>query len=129
MTTELEVNVGLDDELFESLASQMSDEADRWQKANTLLANALQLAQRGEHESALDLCNEVICLFPDWAEAYGSRAHCFVRLGQVPRAIEDFTRALELKPGNVASTIESFFHRGRAEALYGRDLVRRLAGA
>jgi tetratricopeptide (TPR) repeat protein len=46
---------------------------------------------------------EAIRLKPDDDDAYHNRAHCYFRLGEYARAIEDFDAVLRLDPDNPAS--------------------------
>jgi tetratricopeptide (TPR) repeat protein len=54
----------------------------------------------GEHERALQDCDEAILLNPDYASAYNNRGAAQSALGANERALQDYDRALRLDPAN-----------------------------
>jgi tetratricopeptide (TPR) repeat protein len=63
----------------------------------------------GDCDRELEAQNEVVRLWPT-ASSYGTRGYAYVRKGDLDRAIGDFTRALDLEPGN------GFSYTGRGSA-------------
>ena len=69
----------------------------------------------GQHEAAVDDCNEAIRLKPDYAEAYINRGAAKAALGQHDDAIADYGEAIRLRSG----LAEAYYHRGVAKIALG----------
>lgn len=66
--------------------------------ARELLTQAVQAAQRGESQKAVDLLTAVIQQDPQLAEAYYLRGRENFRLGNVKKSVADFDRYVQLEP-------------------------------
>jgi lipoprotein NlpI len=64
----------------------------------TLLQEATQAAQRGEHERAIERLNETIAKSPETAIAWYLRGREHFRAGKIKESVADFDKYVTLKP-------------------------------
>ncbi len=62
----------------------------------TLRNRALLLAERGEHEEAIELTGKAIQLKADSASCYGVRGSSYLAQGQLPKALADYDKAVDI---------------------------------
>lgn len=65
---------------------------------DAILDEAVAAFQAGDFETAIVLLNEVLTIDQSNAEAFAIRGVSYSQLGSLSRAIDDFTRAIELVP-------------------------------
>jgi tetratricopeptide (TPR) repeat protein len=85
----------------------------RWEgarEAGRRYRQALALAERGEHERAIEELTESVRLDGSNADAFRERAALALRRGDARRAVDDYTEALRLQPEMAAA------HLGRGQA-------------
>ncbi len=83
-------------------------EAEAW---GELLSLGVALGLRGHHDEALRCFDAVIKGMPEPpAEAYFNRGVAWYHKGEYDRAIQDYTKAIELKPDDA----EAYYNRGLA---------------
>jgi tetratricopeptide (TPR) repeat protein len=77
----------------------------------------------GDHEAAISCFDKALTLNPKFAEAYYDRGWAWHTLQEYDKAIEDFTKAIELAANNVTAYIA----RGRAKwsAYKTKELIKR----
>jgi tetratricopeptide (TPR) repeat protein len=68
-------------------------------------ANAMAARLGGNHATAVDELSKAIELAPETSAYYYWRADSEIRLGQYDDAVRDYTRALDLRPGDRASMV------------------------
>jgi tetratricopeptide (TPR) repeat protein len=70
---------------------------------------ALELFKQGDYQGARGLLNEIIDVDRTHAGAYSNRGLCHLALGDLARAVQDFSRAVTIKPDFPAP----YVYRGR----------------
>lgn len=65
-------------------------------EAQSTLDNALQLLQKKNYVSAMDICNELLAATPDDPAALGVRSQIHTALGQYGQAMQDADKALSI---------------------------------
>ncbi|MDF1862873.1 MAG: tetratricopeptide repeat-containing glycosyltransferase family protein [Verrucomicrobiales bacterium] len=70
-----------------------------------LFAKAYELQQSGDFSAALEMYSAFVKLNPGSPSGFNNRGNCLRSLGEDGRAIQDFTRALELEPNRSSSRL------------------------
>jgi len=73
------------------------------QELEEMLEQVEELYMQARDDEALPLCEQIVAAYPDSPEAYCARGRA--RRGEAELAIEDFDRAIELKPDCIAAYI------------------------
>ncbi len=68
-----------------------------------LADQAYRIGKAGDHISGLRVCDEAMKLCPDSAVAHNNRGCALANLGRYDEAIEEFKKAIELIPRNIAT--------------------------
>ena len=89
---------------------------DKHDLATAFKNRASAYDDKHKHDLALNDYTQAIALDPQGADIFNGRGTTWTALGQYARAIEDFSRALELKPGFAIATSNRCF----AKALWGQ---------
>jgi tetratricopeptide (TPR) repeat protein len=71
------------------------------------------------YQEALELADRGLKVAPDYADLLDTRGVALYRLGQFDKAVEDFSRCVDLYPANARATTSSYFHLARAHAKLG----------
>src|SRR5690606_27195582 len=87
-------------ELAASTAGSSAGAADASAPAGGLQA-AQQAMQRQQFAEAIEILSRVVVEQPDSAVAHFKLANCYAVSGKPDEALNHFTRAVELAPGNV----------------------------
>ena len=87
--------------------------------------------ERGKYNEALDIAQNGLVRSPVYLDLLDTRGMVFFRMGNFEKAIEDFTKCVQLYPTNVPSAVASHFHLGRAYAARGEknEAIRYLKSA
>jgi len=76
--------------------------------------------EQGKYQQALELAQRGLKIAPNYIDLIDTRGVAYYRLGQLNKAVEDFTRCIELYPKEVPSIVTSHFHLARAFAGLGQ---------
>jgi len=76
--------------------------------------------EQGKYQQALELAQRGLKIAPNYIDLIDTRGMAYYRLGQLNKAVEDFTRCIELYPRGVPSIVISHFHLARAFAGLGQ---------
>jgi tetratricopeptide (TPR) repeat protein len=85
-------------EVQAAFRSRLDRSRGRFKKAQYLRIQALYLAEAALLEPAIQLLNELLGEYPEPSQlssAMMQRAQCFYRMSQIPKAIDDYRRALQ----------------------------------
>ncbi|MEW5895186.1 MAG: tetratricopeptide repeat protein [Candidatus Omnitrophota bacterium] len=82
----------------EPLPEKESFEAPSYQ---TLLAQALELAKKGQYDEAIAEIDKIVNFFGDIPDLFMYRAGINQELGKTEEAIKDFSKAIKLEPENI----------------------------
>lgn len=63
-----------------------------------LVEQAKTFFQKGQYDSAIQYCNEIIIAYPQSELAYHSRGAAYNAKGDIERAFKDYNKAIELNP-------------------------------
>lgn len=74
----------------------------------------------GNCREALDLAQRGLRTSPKYIDLIDTRGVAYYKLGQYDKAIQDFTRCLEMYPHGTSSAVASYLHLGRALAKVGQ---------
>jgi len=72
-------------------------------KINKMMQAVLDKMRVSDFESALAICNEIIELKPDYAEAWNKRATIYFQLRKYEESLADIAKTLELEPRHFGS--------------------------
>ena len=72
--------------------------------------------EHGKYQQALELAQSGLAKTPDYVDLIDTRGVIYYRLGEFNKAVQDFTRCIELYPAETPSAVASYFHLGRAFA-------------
>ncbi len=100
-------------ELSEEDRDDLRERLRQWQdarKAEQHFRQALNHAQKGELDRAIEELTETVRLNPRNSDAFRERGALALRRSKAQQAVEDFTQALKLQPGMANA------HLGRGEA-------------
>lgn len=75
----------------------------------------------GRYQQALELAQQGMRKSPAYADLIDTRGVIYYRLGEYHKAVEDFTKCLELHPKDSPSLTASYFHMARALAALGQS--------
>jgi tetratricopeptide (TPR) repeat protein len=70
--------------------------------------------EHGRYQQALELTQSGLEKTPDYVDLIDTRGVIYYRLGEFNKAVQDFTRCIELYPVEVPSVVVSYYHLGRA---------------
>jgi tetratricopeptide (TPR) repeat protein len=70
--------------------------------------------EHGRYQQALELTQSGLEKTPDYVDLIDTRGVIYYRLGEFNKAVQDFTRCIELYPAEVPSVVASYYHLGRA---------------
>lgn len=70
---------------------------------------------QGKYEQALELVQKGLKITPDYVDLIDTRGVIYHKLGQYDKAIQDFTKCLELYPDGMPSAVFSYVHLGKAQ--------------
>ncbi|XP_078615910.1 tetratricopeptide repeat protein 36-like [Branchiostoma floridae x Branchiostoma japonicum] len=90
-------------------------------EAKRLELLAVQSAENGDIDQALDLFNQAVAVAPDWASGYNNRAQALRLRGDVLGALDDLNKAINLSQGKGKAACQAFTQRGLINRLEGRD--------
>ncbi len=76
--------------------------------------------EQGKYQQALELAQRGLRIAPDYVDLIDTRGVLYDKLGQYDKAIQDFTRCLELYPDKTPARVASYLHLGRTLAKLGR---------
>jgi tetratricopeptide (TPR) repeat protein len=76
--------------------------------------------EQGKHQEALELAQNGLEKTPDYIDLIDTRGVIYYRLGESDKAVQDFTRCIELYPLEAPSAAASHYHLGRALAGLGQ---------
>jgi tetratricopeptide (TPR) repeat protein len=71
---------------------------------------------QGKPHEALELAQKGLAIQPQYADLLDTRGVAYYRLGEYDKAIQDFTRAMQLYLGTAPQTVSTRFHLARAYA-------------
>ena len=74
----------------------------------------------GNCREAIDLAQRGLRTSPEYIDLIDTRGVAYYKLGQYDKAIQDFTRCLEMYPHGTSSAVASYLHLGRALAKVGQ---------
>ena len=77
--------------------------------------------QQGKYYQALELAQSGLRRVPEYIDLLDTRGMIYYRLGQYDKAVEDFSRCIELYPENSLSLAGSHFHLAKALIAVGQD--------
>ncbi|MFC1738383.1 tetratricopeptide repeat protein [Planctomycetota bacterium] len=72
--------------------------------------------EQGKYQQALELVQRGLQFAPDYVDLIDTRGVLYDKLGQYDKAIQDFTRCLELYPYRTPAKVASYLHLGKALA-------------
>jgi tetratricopeptide (TPR) repeat protein len=72
--------------------------------------------EQGKHAQALELASTALQKAPDYIDLLDTRGVIYYRMGDYKKAVEDFTRCVNLHPRQSTSLTVSYFHLARALA-------------
>ena len=75
---------------------------------------------QNQYQQALELAEKGLAKEPNYVDLLDTRGMVYYRLGRFERAVEDFTRCVNLYPERSQSLVASYFHLARALAKLGR---------
>ncbi len=93
------------------------------QPDNVIVINNLAwilCAEQTEYQQALELVQHGLQLAPDYVDLIDTRGVLYDKLGQYDKAIQDFTRCLELYPDKSPVRVATHLHLGKALAQCGQ---------
>jgi len=70
--------------------------------------------ERNNYQEALELAQRGLKIAPQYVDLIDTRGVVYYRLGEFEKAIQDFTKCLELYPNRAPPTVASRFHLARA---------------
>jgi tetratricopeptide (TPR) repeat protein len=70
--------------------------------------------EHGKYQQALELVQRGLRIAPNYTDLIDTRGVVYYKLGQYDKAIQDFTRSLELYPDGTPAAAVSYLHLGRA---------------
>jgi tetratricopeptide (TPR) repeat protein len=76
--------------------------------------------EQGKYQQALELAQRGLKIAPNYIDLIDTRGVAYYRLGQLNKAVEDFTTCIELYPKGAPSMVTSHFHLARAFAGLGQ---------
>jgi tetratricopeptide (TPR) repeat protein len=85
------------------------------QDTSELYLEAVQSFNQGDYRESILLLNQILEIYPNWAEVYCDRGNAKFQLGERKEAIHDFEKSLEIKPNLEVA----HYSRGRAYLLEG----------
>ena len=88
----------------------LAEEARDW------LIKGNDYLEEGNHEKAMECCNEAISIDPNYADAYFIRGLVYTDIGAYEEAIKDFSKAIDLEPNDD----HAYLRRGTAYYKLGR---------
>jgi tetratricopeptide (TPR) repeat protein len=72
--------------------------------------------ENSKYQQALELVQRGLRIAPDYIDLIDTRGVVYYKLGQYDKAIQDFTRCLEMYPDGTPAATASYLHLGRALA-------------
>ena len=96
--------------------------------ANLLVGWANDAIKAEKYPVALDFLDQLVLLYPDYAEGWNRRATLHFTMNDYPRAMADISRTLELEPrhfgalSGMARILQATGHREQALGAYERVL-------
>jgi len=76
--------------------------------------------EQGNYQEALELAQRGLQKAPNYADLIDTRGVIYFQLGDYDRAVQDFSRCLELYPDNFPAVAASHLHLGKALAKLGQ---------
>ena len=76
--------------------------------------------ERNNYQEALELAQRGLKIAPQYVDLIDTRGVVYYRLGEFEKAIQDFTKCLELYPNKAPPTVASRFHLARAFVKLGQ---------
>jgi tetratricopeptide (TPR) repeat protein len=99
------------------LGPYLANISDSEVKSVRLYDQAMEALARGEYKLATEQLSDAIALSPNAATAYVARAHAFIELGKLDRAIADLTYAIRQN----GELVTAYRERARVYRLLGKD--------
>ncbi|KAJ3646193.1 hypothetical protein Zmor_023790 [Zophobas morio] len=97
----------------------VEDNTPEVQQTKKMEAEAVQMAENGKFEEALELLNKAVDTAPKRASVYNNRAHVYQFQKRFSEALDDLTKAIELAQNNQKRTL--------SQALCQRGILHRRA--
>ncbi|MFZ0034915.1 MAG: tetratricopeptide repeat protein, partial [Sedimentisphaerales bacterium] len=72
--------------------------------------------ENSKYQQALELVQRGLKIAPDYIDLIDTRGVVYYKLGQYDKAVQDFTRCLEMYPDGTPAATASYLHLGRALA-------------
>ena len=76
--------------------------------------------EQGKYQQALELAQKGLKIAPNYVDLIDTRGVAYYRLGELEKAVQDFTQSIQLYPAGAPSVVASHFHLGRTLANLGR---------
>ena len=70
--------------------------------------------RQSRHQQALQLAQKGLQIAPDYADLIDTRGMAYYRLNDFDKAIQDFSRCIELYPDSTPQSVASRFHLAKA---------------
>ncbi|MHC4635171.1 MAG: tetratricopeptide repeat protein, partial [Planctomycetota bacterium] len=96
----------------------------QFQPENVIAINNLawiMCEEQGNYQQALELAKQGLRKTPDYVDLIDTCGVIYYRLGDHEKAVTDFTRCIELCPGNSPALVASYFHLARALVAVGHN--------
>ncbi|XP_059630616.1 uncharacterized protein LOC132273649 [Cornus florida] len=113
--TQLREEVGKNDDVHKTLASDSGDDDETTQLAEAFQAQGNKLAEEGKFHEALGKWEAALILMPERAVIHEQKAQVLLEIGEAWNALKAATRATELEP----SWAEAWITLGRAQLNFG----------
>ena len=81
-----------------TVSSQPQKTFDEEMAVRKALKQAIEHLANNQYRKAIELCQQVIERFPEFAEAYKTKGNIFQKLDQLSQAIECYKKAIEIDP-------------------------------
>ena len=104
-------------------AAELNQQILKIQPDNLIVMNNLAWTlceEQGKYQQALELADRGLKIAPQYIDLIDTRGVVYYRLGQLDKAIAEFTKCLELYPDTAPPKVASRFHLARAFAKSGQ---------
>ncbi len=75
---------------------------------------------QGKHQQSLELAQRGLRIAPNYVDLIDTRGVVYYRLGELDRAVQDFSKCIELYPSTASSSVATRFHMARVLAKLGQ---------
>jgi tetratricopeptide (TPR) repeat protein len=70
--------------------------------------------EQGQYQRSLELAQRGLEKAPDYIDLIDTRGMAYYRMGEYDKAVQDFTKCIELYPGRAPAVAASYLHLGKA---------------